>query len=233
MVHNDLLDEDLENDLDFENDLDEGESQENQEDTKLTELQKELEEVKNLLKESTKEWQVLGWMERIRGDKFAYIKLFDSDKKMAQMVATRFDDPRKPADIVRDLKAEMNGEEPKDNKQDIEQLLNEREAKSTLKAMQKEYKLDAKSNEKVKSAIMEEFEDLIDGKDMTPENVEKYFKKAVRIVKKLDQHEEKLSSIELELQWVGAVGNVKGWAGAKKWDFFSQFERQNHTSWYN
>lgn len=79
-------------------------------------------------------------------------------------------------------------------------MLNEREAKATLKSLSREYKLDQKGNEALKEAIMDEFDDLIEGKDQNAENVEKYFKKAVRIAKKLDQHEENLSAIERELQ---------------------------------
>ena len=84
--------------------------------------------------------------------------------------------------------------------EDVDMIIQEREAKQALKMLTKEYKLDAKSNTDLKDAIMEEYEDLIDGKDMTAENVEKYFRKAVRMVKKLDDKETKLSLIEQELQ---------------------------------
>lgn len=204
----------------------------------VTLTKSDYQKIQDQLKESTKEWQALLRMTRVQDDKFQFIKLYESDRKLADYVAKKFGEDRTATQVYKDLQAEWKGskeDKPVGKEADVEAILDKREATATLKALTKEYKLDKAGNEDLKEAILDKYQDFIEWKPFNAETVSRYFKDAVRLVKRLPEHEDKLSLIDKELLGAWGMGNLSADTGKGKSSFFSQLDEKigvDHKSRY-
>lgn len=165
-----------------EEDLQDADEQEaTQDDETITISKKEFEDIKRAKNESYQEWQKLNWVTKIQSDKNQFIKLYESDKKMAQKVLDHFWETTAPEDLYSSLRRDMYGEN--DPVAQKEEILTEIERKNTKKEFAKLVKsqgidLDSKKGKE----FLEEYNLITDnGRKANTDNVETFINKAIKL----------------------------------------------------
>lgn len=165
-----------------EEDLQDADEQEaTQDDETITISKKEFEDIKRAKNESYQEWQKLNWVTKIQSDKNQFIKLYESDKKMAQKVLDHFWETTAPEDLYSSLRRDMYGEN--DPVAQKEEILTEIERKNTKKEFAKLVKsqgidLDSKKGKE----FLEEYNLITDnGRKANTDNVELFVGKAIKL----------------------------------------------------
>jgi len=176
----DEQDETVEIETDSEEDAESNEDA-NPEEDEVTRLRQEVEELRKAKNESYQEWQRLNWVTKIQADKFDYIKLYESDKKMAQKVLDHFGDDSDPRELYTNLRKEKFGEGDVESQK--EEILYEIEKKNTKKEftkLVKEAGIDLTS--KKGKEFVEEYNLLTDnGRRVNTDNVETFINKAIKL----------------------------------------------------
>lgn len=162
-------------------------------------------------KSSTKEAQKLHWIADVAVDNTKFVKLYNSDKAMAKLVAKHFD--RDADELYEEIKgAENQGLSKDDIAREAKAIAEKTVAKQTLDAFVKKYGIEGKLG----ATFKEEFDGLMENKTWTPEEVEKQCKRALRLVRDTDEFQKALNESGSRLAGAGAIsGSRKGDTGGK------------------
>ncbi len=165
-----------------EDEIEEGEDDEEGGDEKVELPKKELERLQNTeksYKESQKEMQILGWKDKIVADPKEFIKLYNSDKKMAAEVAKRFGEKRDPSEIVKQLKGTASDDSKGVSKEELLAEVEHKQAMKTFHRIVTELEIDPES--KKGKAFMEEFEEQVGDKMLDEDSMRRYLRKALKL----------------------------------------------------
>lgn len=168
--------------------------------------QAELERLRKVEKDyngSQKEVQVLTAIKQVSKDNRAFFKYYRSDKRIAKAIAEHFDyeDPKDLYEALKENYWDDSYAGGLDAWEDVDSKIKKSTAKELAKRDLSDFISSKKMDSKTKAQFMEEFEDLLGDRDMTPEAVSKYAKKARQLL----WGEEKISK-EDELRGAGVVG---------------------------
>ena len=152
---------------------------------------------------SQKEVQVLTAIKNVAKDNKAFFKYYKNDKRIAKEVAKNFwyDDPKDLYDELVGNYGDDSYSGNLDNGDDVDSKIKKSTAKELAKRDLSDFISNKKMDSKTKAQFMEEFNDLLGDRDLTPEIVSKYTQKA----RKLLWIEEKISK-EDELRGAGVIG---------------------------
>lgn len=152
---------------------------------------------------SQKEVQVLTAIKNVAKDNKAFFKYYKNDKRIAKEVAKNFwyDDPKDLYDELVGNYGDDSYSGNLDNGDDVDSKIKKSTAKELAKRDLSDFISNKKMDSKTKAQFMEEFNDLVGDRDLTPEIVSKYTQKA----RKLLWIEEKISK-EDELRGAGVIG---------------------------
>ena len=188
------------------------EEQENSVSISKDEYDKLLQDSKDY-KASTKEAQKLHWIAKIAVDNTKFLKLYKTDKVLAQAVAKHFS--RDAEELYESIKEEGKPEEGLDM-EDIskraEAIANKTVAKQTLESFKKELKISGK----LEKSFDEEFDNLMGDKDWSPEEVKKQAKRALKLIKDTDEFQQGLESSKQQLAGAGVSGGTRATGAGEK-----------------
>lgn len=203
------------------------------EDEEIKLSKKDYEALKEANRQSTQEGQKLAWVDRVRVDKYDFIKLYEADQAIAAKVLQHVGEEKDPRLLYNELRKEKYWEDDRVvQREELLQAIEEKEIKKEFNKMIKATWLDLDS--KSGKAFTEEYNFLTDnGKRVTSENVDSFVSKAMKLswVKNIAQLKEKTDK---ELLWAGTTTSKNtNTDGAKvKWSYFDSFEKKWPSSWY-
>lgn len=201
-------------------------------DDKITLSKKDYELMKETNRQSTQEAQKLLWVDRVRTDKYDFIKLYESDRSIAERVLQHVGEEKDPRLLYNELRKEKYGEDDKEvQKAELLDAIEQKEIKKEFNRILKANGLDLES--KAGLAFKEEYDFLTDnGKRVTSENVESFTSKAMKLawVKDIAQMKAKTDK-----ELLGAGNSTKATnttTTKEKWSFFDQFNKGGPSKWY-
>lgn len=200
-----------------------------EDDDEITRLKKELEETKRAKDESYKEWQMLNWVSKVYADKYSYLKLYESDKKLAEKVLDHVWEDRTAEVLYMELRKEKFWDnDPQLQKIEIMRELEEKEVKKEFWRMIKSNWIDLKSKEW--KLFMEEYNFISDnGKKTTTDNIETLFKKSIKL-SGVETIANKKKRLDTELPvWQSRRNSKKA---PSKVSILKQFEGKKPEDWY-
>lgn len=152
---------------------------------------------------SQKEVQVLTAIKNVAKDNKAFFKYYKNDKRVAKEVAKNFgyDDPKDLYDELVENYGDDSYSGNLDNGDDVDSKIKKSTARELAKRDLSDFISNKKMDAKTKSQFMEEFEDLLGERDLTPEAVSKYASKARRLL----GQEDKITKDD-ELRGAGILG---------------------------
>lgn len=157
-------------------------------------------------KASTKEAQRLRWIADVSVDNSKFLKLYETDKKMAKAVAEHFGrDVEELYEAVADSYGEKNGISKEDVAKQAKEIAEKTLAKQNLETFVKKYGIEGK----LEKVFREEFEGLMENKTWTPEEVDKQCKRALRLVRDTEEFQKALEENGSKLAGAGATGNSR------------------------
>ena len=150
-------------------------------DDNITLSKKDYELMKETNKQSTQEAQKLLWVDRVRTDKYDFIKLYESDRSIAEKVLQHVGEEKDPRALYNELRKEKYGEDDKEvQKAELLDAIEQKEIKKEFNRILKANGLDLES--KAGKAFKEEYDFLTDnGKRVTSENVDAFASKAMKL----------------------------------------------------
>lgn len=172
-------------------------------------IAKERDEFKQAKDQSYQEWQKLNWVMKISKDANEFLKLYESDKKMAKAVVDHNNkfhwEEYTVDDYINQIKW-WSGEDWSDEidiDKKIESKLLAKEADLSYKQFIKEKAIDINSD--FWKELIETYEDLIEWKKKTPETVAKYLKIALNEVKQIakfaEDYQKTINSVAALAWW--------------------------------
>lgn len=177
---------------------------------KLLNDQKELWTVRTQLKESTKEWQKLSWISKVAQDNQKFVKLYRSDKRVAEEVAKHFGYSAKDFyDAVIKEYGEGTGDgiEMEDVDERVRQGINEWLAKEKLTSFMEKYGI----KWKLQGAFEKEFNELMEWKPWDSDTVLKQAKRALTLISNTAEFQEELNKANSKLAWAGISWGSRVW----------------------
>lgn len=154
-------------------------------------------------KASSKEAQKLAAFAEVHKDNTKFYKYYDVDKSKASYIAEQYGFDSADAlkshldDYYKNHPEEKVAYSEDELMEKFEAKQEEKEAKKALNSFFKEQ--DTTKDSKVGKAILDEFNDLMEGKKRTVDNVEKYAQKALNIVKSTGKFAEDLYKTKAKL----------------------------------
>lgn len=216
-------------------DLNREDGQENQQpktysEEEYNELAKKYSDTQEQLKASTKEAQKLHWISEVATDNTKFFKLYRSDKKQAEAVAKHF---WKDAEtLYKEIKNEYGEQDPWIDMDDIEakaeEIADRKLAEKTVDSFKKEFGI----SWKFEIAWKEEFDNLMDWKKRTSEEVLKQAKRAIRLVKDTNEFQEQLQKANSRLAgaWITWSSKSENWWTKEKWPYEKRKEQEASNS---
>lgn len=203
---------------------------------KLISDQKRLWDVETQLKASTKEWQKLWWISKVATDNSKFIKLYKSDKKQAEEVAKHFGYTAKDFydAVVREYWDNSgDGIEMEDVDERVQHGIEKGLAEKTLQDFKEKYWIKGK----LENSFSEEFNNLMEWKEWTSDEVLKQSKRALKLVSDTAEFQEEYNKSNSRLAWAwisgdGRTGGTGSWPktalekyreNKKNWSLFSKY----------
>lgn len=198
---------------------------------KLISDQKRLWDVETQLKASTKEWQKLAWISKVATDNSKFIKLYKSDKKQAEEVAKHFNYTAKDfydAVIKEYGDSAWDGIEMEDVDERVQQWIERWLAEKSLADFKEKYGIKGK----LENSFTEEFNNLMEWKEWTNEEVQKQCKRALRLVSDTDEFQKELnkSNSRLAWAWISWDGRIWGTGTNAPKTAYDRY-KENKKSW--
>lgn len=186
-------------------------------------LLKENEELKKRNNEISNWAQKANWINKVGTDRNQFIKLYESDKKLAGEVAEYFNDKYwntwNAEDYYNSIKWWSSDYDKTFDEEKIvnrvKQDIQKEESKKVLDSLLEDKWI--KRNSEFGKDVMNEFNDLIEGKQVTSDNVKKYFGKALREAKQTSDFAE---------NYLKTVSDVNG-----IWDWRKAISQPSKGSW--
>ncbi|PZM87358.1 MAG: hypothetical protein DLD55_01770 [candidate division SR1 bacterium] len=178
-------------------------------------------------KASTKEAQKLHWIADIARDNTKFLKLYESDKTLAKLVAKHFD--RDASDLYAELKGEggvVEGISKEEATKNAEAIAQKIVAQQNLEAFVKKFGIEGK----LKEVFDAEMEELMGSKKRTPEEVEKQAKRALRLIRDTDEFQKALEANNSKLAGAGISGSSRKGSGNEKSPYQKIKEEQRNGS---
>lgn len=197
-----------ENEKELDEDLDEEEQEdvEEQEEDKVTLSKSEYEQLKKDRAESTKEAQYLHALDAVRDNVKSFVKIYESDKKIAERIAKKFGVDAK--EQYNNLKNGKSTEMKQSiNLESSYEFYKKKEAEEAWNKVFTEllWENGISQDTEFYKDFMQEYEDLIEGKQLNPEKVKKYFKIALSTAfetsKNAKYYEKVLESLNWAMLW--------------------------------
>ncbi len=163
------------------------------------------------LKSSTKEAQRLSAIAEVSKDNKNFFKYYRNDKRIANEIAKHFgyEDAKTLHEVMVEHYGDDNiaGISEKDIDTRASKVVDQKLAKTALSSFIKEKKM----GKEMEKEFMEEFNDLLGGREMSEELVEKYTKKARTLLRNTPKFMEKYANTQEELRGAGVIGaNSRG-----------------------
>jgi len=175
----------------------------------------------NALDSSTKEAQKLQWVDKIRSNPKEFVKLYDSDKRIAGEVAEHFNSISWDSYTVEDyykMQNQVSDNSTEDIDSKVEKLLNKREATKVY------HDFETKNgiwDDEFWKEFKDLYQDLIEWKVQNAENVNKYAQIAIRELKQTSKHlqwyKETMDQVE-QISWI--------------WTSWRAVDNQSNKGWY-
>ena len=201
-------------------------------DGKVTISQKELDDLREANRQSTQEGQKLAWVDRVRVDKYDFIKLYESDQAIAAKVLQHVGEEKDPRILYNELRKEKYGEsDAVVQKEEILRVIEQKEIKKEFGKLIRSTGLDLDS--KTWKEFTKEYDFLTDNwKRVTSDNVESFVVKAMKLAWVKDIGQQK-AAIERSIVWAGQAPKSSTTDAPKvKWSFFDSFDKKGPSDWY-
>ena len=189
----------------------------------------ELEEIKRSRNESYQEGQKLNWVTKIQSDKTEFIKLYESDKKMAQKVLDHFWVDSDPRTLYQTLRKEKFGENDSVfQKDEIMKEIEEKETKKEFGKIIKSLGIDLKTNKG--KEFLDEYNFISNnGNKANTDNVETLINKAIKL-SWVETVIQKKAKVDKELPVWHSNRNIT--KNTTTDNFFDKFESKKPADWY-
>ena len=203
--------------------------QENNSESPKTYTAEEYEELERKYNASTKEAQKLSWISKVAVDNTKFIKLYNSDKRIAEEVAKHFN--RSAKELYDEVKAEYWNSESidvEDIDERAEKIADKKFAEKSLKDFKEKYGI----SWKLDKTFTNEFEWLMEWKNWDSEEVLKQAKRALKLCRDTDEFQAELNKANSRLSGAGITWSTradKGWT-TEKWPYANWKEQEAKQS---
>lgn len=203
--------------------------QENNSESPKTYTAEEYEELERKYNASTKEAQKLSWISKVAVDNTKFIKLYNSDKRIAEEVAKHFN--RSAKQLYDEVKAEYWNSESidvEDIDERAEKIADKKFAEKSLKDFKEKYGI----SWKLDKTFTNEFNWLMEWKEWDSEEVLKQAKRALKLCRDTDEFQAELNKANSRLSGAGITGSTradKGWT-TEKWPYANWKEQEAKQS---
>lgn len=172
-------------------------------------MKAELEELRKKQKLSTSEGQKLNHMVKVLEDPKHFFKVYETNRNFAEDIAKRYD-----FDTAEAMKEYLEGQDTTINEDTIVEKViakqREQEVKQTLDEFFSSKSIDKESD--FGKDVIAEYEDLAEGKSLTPQKAKKYLKLAFKEAKGVSEFAEEYEKTLQEAQVSGSKWVKWSWA---------------------
>lgn len=215
-----------------ENDVKEGGDEPAKPLDKVELTREEYEQLKESNRQSTQEGQKLAWVDRVRVDKYEFIKLYEADQAIALKVLQHVGEEKDPRLLYNELRKEKYWEDDKVvQREELLREIEQRDIKKEFNRLIKWIWLDLET--KSGKAFTEEYNFLTDnGKRVTSDNVDSFVTKAIKLagIKPIADQKAK---VDKELLWAWHSTKATNSENTKqKGSFFDSFEKWGPSGRY-
>ena len=203
--------------------------QENNSESPKTYTAEEYEELERKYNASTKEAQKLSWISKVAVDNTKFIKLYNSDKRIAEEVAKHFN--RSAKELYDEVKAEYWNSESidvEDIDERAEKIADKKFAEKSLKDFKEKYGI----SWKLDKTFTNEFNWLMEWKDWDSEEVLKQAKRALKLCRDTDEFQAELNKANSRLSGAGITWSTRADKGTntEKWPYANWKEQEAKQS---